>query len=99
MITAMPERTARHPAAQDDAHPACRHGISRWLLVTAGSLLFGYLLFCHGCHGDEDNELFLRGETAFPVGRFAVALSGPQLDADPGATGREGPAGTFFRKK
>ena len=21
-------------------------------------LLAGYLLFCHGCHGDEDNELF-----------------------------------------
>jgi len=23
-------------------------------------LLAGYLLFCHGCHGDEDNELFAR---------------------------------------
>jgi hypothetical protein len=22
------------------------------------ALLAGYLLFCHGCHGDEDNELF-----------------------------------------
>jgi hypothetical protein len=21
-------------------------------------LLAGYLLFAHGCHGDEDNELF-----------------------------------------
>jgi hypothetical protein len=24
------------------------------------ALLAGYLLFCHGCHGDEDNELFAR---------------------------------------
>jgi len=23
------------------------------------ALLAGYLLFCHGCHGDEDNELFI----------------------------------------
>ncbi|MBL8800208.1 MAG: hypothetical protein JNM56_40380 [Planctomycetia bacterium] len=23
-------------------------------------LLTGYLLFAHGCHGDEDNELFAR---------------------------------------
>jgi hypothetical protein len=23
-------------------------------------LLGGYLLFAHGCHGDEDNELFAR---------------------------------------
>ncbi len=30
----------------------------RWRLWTALALLAGYLLFCHGCHGDEDNELF-----------------------------------------
>jgi hypothetical protein len=30
----------------------------RWLLLAAGLLLAGFLLFCHGCHGDEDNELF-----------------------------------------
>jgi hypothetical protein len=29
--------------------------------VAAALLLGGYLLFCHGCHGDEDNELFARG--------------------------------------
>jgi hypothetical protein len=27
-----------------------------WLAL---ALLAGYLLFCHGCHGDEDNELFI----------------------------------------
>lgn len=25
-------------------------------------LALGYLLFCHGCHGDEDHELFARHE-------------------------------------
>ena len=29
-------------------------------VVVALALLAGYLLFCHGCHGDEDNELFAR---------------------------------------
>jgi hypothetical protein len=29
-----------------------------WLAVLA--LAAGYLLFSHGCHGDEDNELFMR---------------------------------------
>ena len=28
----------------------------RWLIL---ALLGGYLCFCHGCHGGEDNELFL----------------------------------------
>ncbi len=27
-------------------------------VVAAMVVLAGYLLFCHGCHGDEDNELF-----------------------------------------
>jgi hypothetical protein len=29
-----------------------------WIYVMAALLLGGYLLFAHGCHGDEDNELF-----------------------------------------
>ncbi len=29
----------------------------RWLFLVY-LLLGGYLLFAHGCHGDEDNELF-----------------------------------------
>jgi hypothetical protein len=28
---------------------------SRWAVLL---LVAGYLLFCHGCHGDEDDELF-----------------------------------------
>jgi hypothetical protein len=27
-------------------------------------LLLGYLLFAHGCHGDEDNELFIKFQRA-----------------------------------
>jgi hypothetical protein len=30
------------------------------------ALLGGYLLFCHGCHGDEDNELFAGLHLASP---------------------------------
>ncbi len=35
---------------------------SRWGLVRLGLALAaaGYLVFCHGCHGDEDNELWVR---------------------------------------
>ena len=41
----------------DEATPAPR----RRRLWVAPALLAGYLLFCHGCHGDEDNELFAAG--------------------------------------
>jgi hypothetical protein len=34
------------------------------LIVFAGFLLLaGYWLWCHGCHGDEDNELLSRSST------------------------------------
>jgi hypothetical protein len=29
-----------------------------WKLGVAFLLVAGLLVFCHGCHGDEDNELF-----------------------------------------
>jgi hypothetical protein len=41
------------PARRPDA-PRFRARTMRWLVL---ALLGGYLLFCHGCHGDEDNEL------------------------------------------
>ena len=40
----------------------------RWVFFAGFVLLAGYLLFCHGCHGDEDNELFA-GLSASVVGR------------------------------
>ncbi len=38
----------------------------RWRLWPVVLLLAGYALFCHGCHGDEDNELFVRAGPAAP---------------------------------
>lgn len=39
--------------------------VSRYALAMAIAL---YLVFCHGCHRDEDNELFIRlGLQAPPV--------------------------------
>jgi hypothetical protein len=32
--------------------------LGRGWLIWPFLLLLGYLLFAHGCHGDEDNELF-----------------------------------------
>lgn len=48
----------------------------RWVAL---ALLGGYLLFCHGCHGDEDNELFaLRGSRMMK----AVSLIDAIIDDD-----------------
>jgi hypothetical protein len=43
-------------APPEEIAPAPR----RRVVWVALALLAGYLLFCHGCHGDEDNELFAR---------------------------------------
>ena len=53
-------RSRGRPACgwRGDRRAARRHGRGRWLLLAVGAGLVGYLLFCHGCHGDEDNELF-----------------------------------------
>jgi hypothetical protein len=60
--------TSCHPG--DDApHSPVPPGWGRWLLLAAGAGLAGYLLFCHGCHGDEDNELFARGAVSRVAGR------------------------------
>jgi len=45
-------------------------GRRRWWLGLA--LLAGYLLFCHGCHGDEDNELFVGGRNQAVMRTSAV---------------------------
>jgi hypothetical protein len=41
--------------ARKSAPPGPPRPWKRWLAAVA---LGGYLLYCHGCHGDEDNELF-----------------------------------------
>ena len=51
----------RQPAA-----PARAPG--RWLLAGLALILWaGYLLFCHGCHGDEDTELLLSIKDGKPI--------------------------------
>jgi hypothetical protein len=46
------------PAPPEPARPR------GWWRYAAALLLCGYLLFAHGCHGDEDNELFAVGKSA-----------------------------------
>jgi hypothetical protein len=47
-----------------------------WWRYVAALLLGGYLLFAHGCHGDEDNELFARwGSLSGGRGSRRAALS------------------------
>ena len=63
MIETIRERTPTDEATE--ASPRRRWGL--WPVVL---LLAGYALFCHGCHGDEDNELLVQaGPAAFQVDR------------------------------
>ncbi len=58
--------------ARDAARTDPPRGWGGWALAAAGALLLGgYLLFCHGCHGDVDNELFAPANqrTATPARR------------------------------
>jgi len=55
-------------AAEPEALPWRRP----WFFL-AVLLLAGYLLICHGCHGDEDNELFAVIRAALPGERPASA--------------------------
>jgi predicted lipid-binding transport protein (Tim44 family) len=52
-------RSVRAPVSASPAQQA-RQGSSfaRWAGPLLLVILAGYLLFAHGCHGDEDNELF-----------------------------------------
>ena len=54
MIAELPTRN--RPDADKKTPPESRNALAwgSWLAVLA---LGGYLLFAHGCHGDEDNEL------------------------------------------
>ncbi len=46
------------------------HSVIRWLLL---AIVAGVLIVAHGCHGDEDNELFDRWSPGF--GRFERRLA------------------------
>jgi hypothetical protein len=60
MITSAAEPTVPAEKARDSRKG--RGGWVGWLLLAAAALLTGYVVFGHGCHGDEDNELFLSGK-------------------------------------
>jgi hypothetical protein len=49
-------RQTGKPAQEDND----RRGGGGWLLAVMVVALAVYLLFCHGCHGDVDDELFVR---------------------------------------
>jgi hypothetical protein len=54
LLEHQPVRTIR-----DRDYPAGAHvQAMSWIWITAFLLLCGFLLFAHGCHGDEDTELF-----------------------------------------
>ncbi len=63
-------------AERDTARGGPPRAWGGWLLAAAGVvLLAGYLLFCHGCHGDVDDELFApanRGTACPGVAAFVV---------------------------
>src|SRR6516162_3063777 len=64
--------------------PRSPTGRIRWVLLGLLLLLGGYLLRCHGCHGDEDNELFSRlwpapSLAGFPRHRDATTHTSRQL--------------------
>lgn len=47
-----PRGSRRQPSTPQPARPF------RWRTPVFLALLAGLLIFCHGCHGDVDNELF-----------------------------------------
>jgi hypothetical protein len=50
-MIASPEHDIDRPVSQHTAR------YTRWGGWLGLLLLAGHLIFCHGCHGDEDNEL------------------------------------------
>ncbi len=41
-----------------DSEVLAEPALWRWTRATVYLILFGYAVFAHGCHGDEDHELF-----------------------------------------
>jgi hypothetical protein len=70
MKGAMPTLTAPRleiPTRENpDREPDSARNPLRWLIWPALTLAVGLLLFCHGCHGDEDNELFTSAQQKSP---------------------------------
>src|SRR6185312_3380541 len=56
----------RDPSCSPTTHTTRFNRWGGWLAFT---LLAGHLIFCHGCHGDEDNELCIPPSPAAPAAR------------------------------
>jgi hypothetical protein len=57
MIAAIESRAAPGAAWADEKTPPEPDRFGSWRSWFAVLVIAGYLLFVHGCHGDEDNEL------------------------------------------
>jgi hypothetical protein len=53
-----------------------RSGGARWWPVLL--IVGGYLLFSHGCHGDEDNELFGSSSRHAPRAGYSLRTTTPK---------------------
>jgi hypothetical protein len=53
-----------HTARDRDYAAGAKRKAMSWIWITAFLLLCGFLLFAHGCHGDEDTELFTSAITS-----------------------------------
>jgi hypothetical protein len=72
-------RAARHGSVDKAATEWSPQPSFGWFAWPALVLLAGYLLFCHGCHGDEDNELLANASAMVAAhekahGRWPVGL-------------------------
>ena len=57
MIAEIESRAARDAAWAQEKTPPQPDRIGSWRSWLAVLVIAGYLLFAHGCHGDQDNEL------------------------------------------
>jgi hypothetical protein len=80
LITPQRERSIRNSTASQDAPPSTW---LHWLIWPALALAAALLLFCHGCHGDEDNELFVSAQQKSPRSE-AVGWHTGRVDHDLG---------------
>jgi hypothetical protein len=62
-MNALEDRRCRF--SQTDGTRSWRH----WTGALMAGIVAGYLLFAHGCHGDEDNELFGGRSAIAPASR------------------------------
>ena len=66
MMTLTPrqrECRTRERSGRGTAPDSCRVGYLFWAALAVAA---GLLLFCHGCHGDEDTELFNAAQQKCP---------------------------------